>query len=167
MKTYLPLPNVCAYESDSEEDILEHKEKHHEYKNHDFDCSSCDFNTKTEDDLKMHMKKNHEILRCKKCDTVCKTEEKFQTHTCKIHVKNPSYGSLYMKGWYDANGCTPVYCSIKNTEIAWLHCKQCEDMNLCAASADLEAGEEHKIKSLEHLKLYFLLMIVKSIGRNY
>ena len=27
-------------------------------------------------------------------------------------------------------------------------------MNPCAASADLEADEEHKIKGLEHLKLY-------------
>ena len=58
-----------------------------------------------------------------------------------------------MKGWYNANGCTPVYCSKRNTEIAWLHCKQCEDDKPCAASADLEADEEQKIKGLEHLKL--------------
>ena len=52
-------------------------------------------------------------------------------------------------GVYIIRGGTLVYCSIKNTEIAWLHCKQCEDMNPCAASADLEADEEHEIKGLE------------------
>ena len=51
-----------------------------------------------------------------------------------------------------ANGCSPVYCSKKNSEVAWLHHKKCFD-NPCAASTDINAEDDDKIEGIEHLKL--------------
>ena len=76
---------------------------------------------------------------------------------CKVPIKNPAHGSLYTKGWYDANGCTPVYSSLKNTEVAWLHHKRCQEDNPCAASEDINAEDDDKIEGLEHLKIDFFL----------
>ena len=78
---------------------------------------------------------------------------KLQNNICKVHVKNPSFGSLYTKGWYDANGCTPVFCSKRNKDIIWLHHKMCSANNPCAVYSDINAEENDKICEFEHLKL--------------
>jgi hypothetical protein len=76
-----------------------------------FECQLCDYNYVKEDDLKQHLRSNHNHFKCDVCDVSLKTDMKLKNHICKVHVKNPSFGSPYTKGWYDANGCTPVFCS--------------------------------------------------------
>ena len=71
-----------------------------------------------------------------------------------MRVQNPSYGSLYMKGWYDKTGCTQVFSSKLNKEIAWLHSDSCV-IEECAPFKDITIDIEEAIiqDEVEHLKL--------------
>ena len=147
----------CDYKSDDENDLQEHRETLHESNKDKFICTHCEFKCDTENELSKHIQLKHELYECKLCDIHFKTEGKLKSHMCKVPIKNPAHGSLYTKGWYDANDCTPVYSSLKNTEVAWLHHKQCQEDNPCAASEDINAEDDDKIEGLEHLKIDFFL----------
>ena len=41
----------------------------------------------------------------------------------QLEITNPSFKSLYMKGWLDRKGCNAIYCSQLNQEVAILHCE--------------------------------------------
>jgi hypothetical protein len=58
-----------------------------------------------------------------------------------------------MKGWYDRNGCTHLYNSTLNKEIAWLHSDNCV-LEECAPFKNLTDIEKALTKDdVEHLKL--------------
>ena len=120
-------------------------------------CGICKYESDDEIEMEVHANTNHENhgdFECKKCDVDFKSASRFQSHVCRVHVENPIYGTLYVRSWYDANGCTPIYCSQKNAEVAWLHHENCTNYeNPCAAFADIEAEDDNKIEGLEHLKL--------------
>ena len=118
-------------------------------------CGECDYESDDEIDMKFHAKSKHNgDFKCTVCDIDLKSGSRLKTHMCRVPILNPSYGSLYLRSWYDANGCTPIYCSKNNSEIAWLHHSDCtDDTNPCAASADIEAEDDDKIEGLEHLKM--------------
>ena len=95
--------------------------------------------------------------KCDTCDLTFKTELKLRDHICKVEISNPKYATLYMKGWYNANGCTPVYCSKQSTDIAWLHCENC-DLEECASYTDKNIED----RDVENLKLECFVKILWS-----
>ena len=99
----------CDFNSDDETDLVIHKQTVHNVKKPEYTCTYVDYTTNKGDELDIHLKTIHTSFKCIKCDRKFEADEKFHTHFCKVHVQNPEYGSLYVKGWYDANDCKPVY----------------------------------------------------------
>ena len=141
---------TCDFTSDDKTNLEEHKEIHSIGSGvFEFICSMCDNETNDEFILKKHYEVKHELFTCKVCHMTIRSEQKLQTHLCRVLVKNPTHKSLYMKGWYDANGCAPIFCKIKNQEYAWLHHKKCF-IEPCVARKDfIENNEEEEEKPNE------------------
>ena len=99
------------------------------------------------------MRSNHNQLHCEKCDLYFKEDLKLKMHLCKVTVKNPTFGTLYTKDWYDANGCTQIFCRKRNKGIIWLHNKSCSKSNPCAVYDDINAEEDDKVCEFEHLNI--------------
>ena len=96
-----------------------------------------------------------EQMMCKNCDLTLKTKDKVKTHVCKVSIRNPSSGPLYMKGWYDRNGCTQIFNSNLNEEVAWLHAEICV-LEECAPFRNVSKDDFEKVlvkDPVEHLKL--------------
>ena len=90
---------------------------------HEHECEYCDFETTDAANLKMHLEDKH-YHKCSSCDINLSTEGKLRAHICKVSISNPTFKSFYTRSWYDANGCNPVYCTVKNQDILWLHKKE-------------------------------------------
>ena len=75
------------------------------------------------------MGRMHEV-KCKLCGEKFAGESKLQTHKCRVHVKNPTNSSFYMKNWYVYTECT-VYCGEKKKEVAILHSHECTHGKYC------------------------------------
>ena len=86
-----------------------------------------------------------------------KEDLKLKMHLCKVTVKNPTFGTLYTKDWYDANGCTQIFCHKRNKGIIWLHNKSCSKSNPCAVYDDINAEEDDKVCEFEHLNIQCFL----------
>ena len=147
---------TCEYTSDDESEV-----KIHMRRKHGFKCDVCYYVSDNEESLERHVIVKHEKLnvvdqefKCDRCGLTLKTKVKLKKHICKVRVKNPSNGSLYMKGWYDCNGCTQVYSSILNKEVAWLHSDNCV-IEECAPFKNITKDIEEAIieDAVEHLRL--------------
>ena len=148
---------TCEYESDDENDLRMHIKAKHK-----FQCDLCSYVSEKEEDLKSHAFSIHkggkvmtdQEFKCDRCELTCKTKLKLKNHICKVEVQNPSYGTLYMKGWYDCHGCTQVYNSTQNKEIAWLHSDHCV-LEECAPFRNNSGEIEEAIieDEVEHLKM--------------
>ena len=141
---------TCDFTSDDKTNLEEHEEIHSiESEVFEFICSKCDYETNDERDLKKHYEVKHSLFTCKVCHMTIRAESKLNTHMCRVIVKNPTHKSLYMKGWYDNNGCAPIFCKLKNQEFAWLHHKKCF-IEPCAARQDfIENSEGEKPNEME------------------
>ena len=145
---------TCDYKSDGDDDMrVDMKSKH------EVQCNLCRYVCDNEEDLNEHVnsiheKLNYEEYNCVTCDLTLKTKDKLKKHICKVRVQNPSYGTLYMKGWYDKNGCTQMFSSKLNKEIAWLHSDSCV-IEECAPFKDITIDIKEAIiqDEDEHLKL--------------
>ena len=73
-------------------------------KSHLISCDQCEFTTESKAGLKIHMGKKHEE-KCDVCDERFAGSTKLKTHICRVHVTNPTYGSLYVKNWYINHEC--------------------------------------------------------------
>ena len=124
-------------------------------------CGTCEYESDDENELLLHAQTKHNLLidvqefKCDICGLYLKTKGKLKTHLCKVSVINPADGIHYMRGWYDCNGCTQIYNSKLNEEVAWLHSKTCVLEN-CAPFRNVskEDIEEAIVNDpVEHLNL--------------
>ena len=77
-----------------------------------------------------NMGEKHEE-KCDVCDERFAGSTKLKTHICRVHVTNPTYGSLCVKKWYINHECIRVFCEKSKKHIAWLHSKQCLKIKPC------------------------------------
>ena len=145
----------CDHVVESESDMKSHQRISHEWKchycdaiefdeydleahvneKHEFECEFCGFGTPHGVDFDKHMVEKHTVSKhpytCNTCELTCRTKDKIEYHICKADVKNPTFETLYTKNWYNKNGCNPVYCTIQNRDVAWMHVQKCwsEDMS--------------------------------------
>ena len=103
---------TCDFTSNDQNNLEEHREQHSiDSEVFEFICSRCDYETNDKEDLSKHYEVQHSIFSCKVCHMTIRAEAKLQTHLCRVLVKNPTHQSLYSKSWYDANGCSPIFCT--------------------------------------------------------
>ena len=97
----------------------------HEMEKHELKCEHCGFETKMEGDFDEHMKEKHGKNKrpyiCDTCELTFRTKDVVLVHICKLNLKNPTFGTLYIKNWYNANGCNALYCTLRNRDVASLH----------------------------------------------
>ena len=115
----------CEFESDDETEL-----KVHVKSSHAFECEKCDISFEACNDLKVHMGKIHGT-KCDECGENFANANKLKTHTCRIYVKNPTDGSLYMKNWYIVNECIRVFCDKNMEQVAILHSRKCKKETPC------------------------------------
>ena len=142
---------TCEYTSDDEQDLKVHIQTKHDLFNNTENYSRCPTSSVYEKVDKFEA----EQIKCKKCDLTLKTEDKVKTHVCKVSIRNPSSGPLYMKGLYDRNGCTQIFNSKLNEEVAWLHAEICV-LEECAPFRNVSKDDFEKVlvkDPVEHLKL--------------
>ena len=53
------------------------------------------------------------------------------TYADRVHVTNPTYGSLYVKNWYINDECIQVFCDKSQKQIALIHSKKCLRIKPC------------------------------------
>jgi hypothetical protein len=111
-------------------------------------CDQCDFKTENRDNLDTHTLFEHNFT-CSVCISRFRSADKLESHICKLDVDNPSFASLYTRGWFDLQGCNPVNCQKLDQQVVILHCEQCikNEKSCCWAPYDL------KIKTDEVLHL--------------
>ena len=144
---------TCNYESDDETDLQNHISSNHVKENQlnesqiklktasedkahkakpdataGVKCPECIYIAESNYYLEDHILDNHNFP-CGNCTMIFRTLDRLEIHICKQEVKNPTFGSLYSKSWFDINGCNPVYCGSINQEIAWLHSERCWSKN--------------------------------------
>ena len=140
---------TCDFTSNDQTNIEEHREQHSiESDVFEFICSRCDYETNCKEDLSKHYEVKHSLFTCRVCHMTIRAESNLQTHLCRVLVKNPTHQSFYSKGWYDANGCSPIFCKIKNQEVAWLHHTKCF-IEPCAARKDFIENNDDEEKTNE------------------
>ena len=136
--------------------MTKHVKKEHEStvdtskkKNQDVKCTECEYTAKSEWYLDDHMLDKHNFP-CGDCDLIFRTLGRLRNHICKLPIKNPTFGSLYSKSWWDGNGCNPIFCHQKNQEVAWLHHNQCwSKVKTCHLSKNQLLKETNGIYHLE------------------
>ena len=125
---------VCSIALKNENLLTEHIKKEHkenvndnEHKSQEVDvvkCPECDYTVESEWYLDDHILDEHNFP-CGDCSLIFRSLGRLRNHICKLPIKNPTFGSLYSKSWWDGNGCNPIFCVRKNQEVAWLHHEQC------------------------------------------
>ena len=71
---------------------------------------------------------------------------------CRPHVKNPSWGFLYMKDWFVKNDCVRIFSEQKQKEVAILHSELCVKKNSCSLPSDLRSQLSYKDEQdIQHL----------------
>ena len=51
--------------------------------------------------------------------------ETAKSHMCRIHVRNPSFGALYMKDCFLKDDCIRIFCENEKSEVSILHSDMC------------------------------------------
>ena len=82
-----------------------------------FGCQICEYKASTEELLQKHIEKQHEPT-CTFCELTFKTSEELEKHTCKISISNAEFKQLYLKNWILTHGCTRIFKSFRNKQIA-------------------------------------------------
>ena len=134
----------CKYPSESNKDMKMHVNSKHKF----LLCDQCDFKTENRDNPDTHTLFEHNFT-CSVCISRFRSADKLESHICKLDVDNPSFASLYTRGWFDLQGCNPVNCQKLDQQVVILHCEQCikNEKSCCWAPYDL------KIKTDEVLHL--------------
>ena len=80
--------------------------------------------------LKIHLQNNHEA-ECDICNQKFAGKKRLENHKCRIHVRNPSFGALYMKDWFLKNDCIRIFCENEKCEVSILHSDLCIESKAC------------------------------------
>ena len=119
---------VCSTVLQDENSLKDHIKKEHndsEQKNQEVEVVKCpDCNFTADWNLDDHILDKHNFP-CGDCSLIFRSLERLRNHMCKLPIKNPTFGTLYSKSWWDGNGCNPIFCDRKNQEVAWLHHDKC------------------------------------------
>ena len=139
--------DFCEFATDTEDQLEDHRIEIHEN-----ECEHCDFETSDTAELERHIEEVH-THKCLTCGVTFKSAKKLTTHICKVDIRNPTFKSFYTRSWYDANGCNPVYCTIQNQDIAWLHCQKCwTDKESYCWKPSMVLGIPVEMESVRHIQ---------------
>ena len=112
----------------------------------DFIVTTVISSLKKSDNLHEHYLSEHSFS-CPACNIIFRTLNKLNRHLCKLEVDNPSFRSFLTRGWFDLKGCNQVNCSVRDQQVAILHCEECvkEENSCCWAPYELSRKSEEII----------------------
>ena len=117
----------CTERFETDGDLDAHKKTMH---TDCYACEECNHSAKSKADLKLHNETLHGKF-CSDCKCNFAGERKLQEHVCRIHVSNPTSGTLYTKDWFVKDNCVRVFDNETKDEKYVLHCDHCLTIKSC------------------------------------